>query len=118
MRKSRFSEQQIVAILEAFRACSPQLAATTTSTDWGESRIVANRGINSAKPLVTLDWALAVDGIDVWLAWQATRDSGSETKRANAVWVQRKRGAIRQIVELRELGKSLRDESQLLVYRS
>jgi hypothetical protein len=34
VRKSRFSEEQIVAILEVFRACSSQLAATTCSTDW------------------------------------------------------------------------------------
>jgi hypothetical protein len=33
-RKSRFSEEQIVASLEVFRVCSSQLAGTTNSTDW------------------------------------------------------------------------------------
>ena len=51
MRKSRFSEEQIVAILEAFRACSSQLAAATTSTDWtgGESRIVGKPSLTGLR---------------------------------------------------------------------
>ena len=97
MRKSRFSEEQSVAILEVFRACSSQLGATTRSTDWigVKSRMVGQlilgRGPHRYTPSIlrmirSVHWtALAINDSVLELGRDSCRSSGFFRCRATKI---------------------------------